>query len=120
MAESGYAPDLSDCGVCGNVIEQPPVYFSVRAGTAADERCARRVGGYARLADSTLRALVHVLTCEAGKTYAFALTGPAREQFCRMAEDYVQYHLGRGFDSLQFYRSVALPETGRRDKPSAP
>ena len=68
-------------------------YFSVRAGTAADERCARRVGGYARLADSTLRALVHVLTCEAGKTYAFALTGPAREQFCRMAEDYVQYHL---------------------------
>ncbi|MFQ6841317.1 MAG: hypothetical protein ACLRSJ_05470, partial [Agathobaculum sp.] len=89
-------------------------------GTAADERCARRVGGYARLADSTLRALVHVLTCEAGKTYAFALTGPAREQFCRMAEDYVQYHLGRGFDSLQFYRSVALPETGRRDKPSAP
>ena len=35
MAESGYAPDLSDCGVCGNVIEQPPVYFSVRASSSA-------------------------------------------------------------------------------------
>ena len=120
MAESGYAPDLSDCGVCGNVIEQPPVHFSVRAGTAADERCAKRVGGYERLADAALRALVHVVTCEVQKTYAFALTGPARAQFCRMAEDYVQYHLGRGFDSLKFYHSVALPETGRRDKPSAP
>ena len=51
MAESGYAPDLSCCAVCGQVIEQPPVCFSVRAGTAADEKCAHRVGGYARLAD---------------------------------------------------------------------
>ena len=113
MAESGYAPDLSDCGVCGNAIEQPPVYFSVRAGTAADEKCAWRVGGYTQLADSTLRALVYVLTGEVGRVYAFALSGPAREQFCRMAEDYVQYHLGRGFDSLKFYHSVLLPATGR-------
>ena len=36
MAESGYAPDLTSCGVCGEVIENPPVCFSVRAGTAAD------------------------------------------------------------------------------------
>ena len=120
MAESGYAPDLADCGVCGNAIEQPPVYFSVRAGTAADEKCARRVGGYTRLADAALRALVHVLTGEAGRVYAFALSGPAREQFCRMAEDYVQYHLGRGFDSLKFYHSVLLPAAGRGGKPAAP
>lgn len=107
MAESGYAPDLSGCGVCGRGIERPPVYFSVRAGTAADGACAERVGGYERLADSALRALAHVLTCDARRAYAFALTGPARAQFCRMGEAYVLYHLGRGFDSLAFYRSVA-------------
>ena len=102
------------------VIEQPPVCFSVRAGTAADEKCAHRVGGYERLADAALRALVHVLTCEIPKTYAFALTGPAEEQFGRMAEDYVQYHLGRGFESLRFYQTVLLPpETARRNKPPA-
>ena len=55
MAESGYAPDLTSCGVCGEVIENPPVCFSVRAGTAADAKCAKRVGGYAQLVDSTLR-----------------------------------------------------------------
>ncbi|MDY3617530.1 DNA repair protein RecO [Agathobaculum sp.] len=110
MAESGYAPDLAVCGVCGRAVGQPPVCFSVRAGTAADEACARRIGGdYTRLADSALRALMHVLTCEPGKVYAFALTGPARAQFCALAEQYVLYHLGRGFDSLQFYQSIIKP-----------
>ena len=97
MAESGYA------------IENPPVCFSVRAGTAADAKCAKRVGGYAQLVDSTLRAMLHALTAEPNKVYAFALSGPAREQFCGMAEEYVKYHLGRGFESLQFYRSLQAP-----------
>ena len=109
MAESGYAPDLISCGVCGEVIENPPVCFSVRAGTAADAKCAGRVGGYAQLVDSTLRAMLHVLTAEPNKVYAFALSGPAREQFCNMAEEYVKYHLGRGFESLQFYQSLQVP-----------
>lgn len=38
MAESGYAPDLTSCGVCGEVIENTPVCFSVRAGTAVRYR----------------------------------------------------------------------------------
>ena len=93
----------------GEVIENPPVCFSVRAGTAADAKCAKRVGGYAQLVDSTLRAMLHALTAEPNKVYAFALSGPAREQFCGMAEEYVKYHLGRGFESLQFYRSLQAP-----------
>ena len=108
LAESGYAPDLADCGVCGQPIAQPPVCFSVRAGTAADAKCAARVGGYERLADGTLRAILHALSAEPQKTYAFALSGAAKEQFCRLAEAYAQYHLGRGFDSLQFYKSIAI------------
>ena len=95
--------------MCGEVIENPPVCFSVRAGTAADAKCAGRVGGYTQLVDSTLRAMLHVLTAEPNKVYAFALSGPAREQFCGMAEEYVKYHLGRGFESLQFYRSLQAP-----------
>ena len=97
------------CGVCGEVIENPPVCFSVRAGTAADAKCAGRVGGYAQLVDSTLRAMLHALTAEPNKVYAFALSGPAREQFCGMAEEYVKYHLGREFESLRFYRSLQMP-----------
>lgn len=106
LAENGYAPDLVDCGVCGQPIAQPPVCFSVRAGTAADAKCAARVGGYERLTGGTLRAILHVLSADPQKVYAFALADAAREQFCRMAEAYAQYHFGRGFDSLVFYRSL--------------
>ena len=108
-AGGGSAPALAECSVGGGVIENPPVCFSVRAGTAADAKCAGRVGGYAQLVDSTLRAMLHVLTAEPNKVYAFALNGPAREQFCNMAEEYVKYHLGRGFESLQFYQSLQVP-----------
>ncbi len=109
MAENGYAPDLTCCGVCGRTISDPPVCFSVAAGQVADADCAQRVGGYAPLHAGALRALVHVLTAEPDRAYAFSLGGPSHSQFCDMAERYVQYHLGRGFDTLRFYRSVALP-----------
>lgn len=109
MAESGYAPDLTSCGVCGEAVSAGPVWFSVPAGGIVHESCARRVGGCMPLDGSALRAVVHVLSAEPNKVYAFALSGPAGEQFCGMAEEYVKYHLGRGFESLQFYRSLQAP-----------
>lgn len=114
MAEVGYAPDLVTCAVCGKTIEAPPVCFSVRAGRAADHTCAARVGGYAKLHDSALRAIVHTLTSEPQKAYAFALSGPARVQFCELAEQYALYHLGRGFDSLRFYHSLFAADAGNK------
>ena len=109
LAESGYAPDLSCCGVCGRTIETTPVCFSVAAGRAADADCAQRVGGYAPLYAGTLRAIIHALTSETRKVYAFTLGEPSRGQFCALAEQYAQYHLARGFESLRFYRSVCIP-----------
>ena len=109
MAESGYAPDLTSCGVCGEAVSAGPVWFSVPAGGIVHESCARRVGGCMPLDGSALRAVVHVLSAEPNKVYAFALSGPAREQFCGMAEEYVKYHLGREFESLRFYRSLQMP-----------
>ncbi len=109
MVESGYAPDFSVCGVCGQKIERPPVYFSIPAGQAAHVRCAERVGGWIRMPDAALKAVYHAGTSEPSKAYAFSLTGPARECFCDLAEKYVQYHLDRGFDSLDFYKSVLAP-----------
>ena len=112
MAESGYAPDLTSCGVCGEVIENPPVCFSVRAGGIAHESCARRVGGCMPLDGSALRAVVHVLSAEPKRLAAFALTGAAAGQLAALAEQYVRFHLGRGFSSLDFYKSLAGPAGG--------
>lgn len=107
LAQSGYAPDLSCCAVCGKPIAAPPVLFSVRAGTAACAACGARVGaGYAPLEEGALRALVHTLSAEVPRVFAFALSGAAAAQFCTLGEQFALHHLARGFDSLTFYHSV--------------
>lgn len=111
MAESGYAPALASCGLCGQPLTQLPVYFSVYAGQAADVHCAERTGGWDRLESAALYALVHTLTKEPDKIYSFSLTGAAQKQFCKLAEQYVQYHLERTFDTLKFYHTVTIPDT---------
>ena len=112
MAESGYAPDLQACSICGEAVMAGPVWFSVPAGGIAHESCARRVGGCMPLDGSALRAVVHVLSAEPKRLAAFALTGAAAGQLAALAEQYVRFHLGRGFSSLDFYRSLAGPAGG--------
>ncbi|MFQ9127178.1 MAG: DNA repair protein RecO C-terminal domain-containing protein [Butyricicoccaceae bacterium] len=90
MAESGYAPRF-------NLVRR------VRRGDREPAGVLFRSGGHSRgrkvrgesrrlctaCVDSTLRAMLHALTAEPNKVYAFVLSGPAREQFCGMAEEYV-------------------------------
>ncbi len=106
MGEAGYAPEFSSCGVCSGEISSTPKYFSVQAGQVAHEKCAERVSGWERLSEAAYRALVYSENSTPEKVYSFSLTGPARNQFCGMAERYVQYHLERSFESLEFYKSV--------------
>ena len=61
---------------------------------------------------SALRAVVHVLSAEPKRLAAFALTGAAAGQLAALAEQYVRFHLGRGFSSLDFYKSLAGPAGG--------
>ena len=108
MAEGGYAPDLAECSVCGEPLVRPPIFFSVAAGGAADEKCARRVGGFTPLDNSAAAALRHALTADPRRLFAFTLTGPAKEQFTTLAERFAAYHLGRGFASLKLYESLKI------------
>ena len=108
MAEGGYAPDLAECSVCGEPLVRPPIFFSVEAGGAADEKCARRVGGFTPLDNSAAAALRHALTADPRRLFAFTLTGPAKEQFTTLAERFAAYHLGRGFASLKLYDSLKI------------
>lgn len=107
MAESGFAPQLAPCAVCGAELTAPPVYFSVRAGTAACEGCANRLGAdYRALSAGTLAAMRHILTCEFKRLYAFSLGGESLETLARVCEDYAVYYAERSFDSLKFYHSL--------------
>ncbi len=108
MKEAGYAPELNVCGICGDRIEKLPLYFSVRNGSAAHEKCASRIGGWEFMPNSALKAVGYVENAEPLKAYSFKLEGKSKQVFCKFAESYVQYHLERGFESLKFYKSVAI------------
>ncbi len=108
MTAAGYAPELCVCGICGDEVETLPLYFSVRNGSVVHQKCAERAGGWEHLPDGAMKAMLYVQKSEPGKAYSFELRGPAKGKFCVLAEDYVQYHLERGFESLKFYKSVAL------------
>lgn len=108
-AESGYAPNIAQCMICGNMVAENPVYFSIRAGSVADKACIKREGGdYIPVDASVIQAIWHVMTAELSKVYAFALTGTAYRQFCALAEKYMQYHIGRKYDTLDFFNKVKL------------
>jgi len=118
MVEAGYSPDFSVCGVCGERITRYPICFSVPAGQAAHIKCAERVGGWVRLWEATSRAIEHIRLAEPKRVFAFELTGPACVQFCGITEQFVLYHLERGFDSLDFYHSLtSLEKPNKRDLP---
>lgn len=119
MAESGYAPNLTQCGICGQPIGQPPLWFSIPAAQAAHAACAARVGGWDPLIDAALRAICHALNATVTRVSAFYLSGPARGQFCTLAEQYVLYRLERSFDSLKFYHSLDVPPSmvGKKETP---
>lgn len=116
MAESGFAPQLAPCAVCGKELDAPPVYFSVRAGTAACESCARRLGAdYRPLPAGALAAMGHILTCELKRLYAFALGGESLGALSRVCEEYAVYYADKSFDSLKFYHSLfdLMPAKGK-------
>lgn len=109
MAECGYAPNISTCGICGKQIKQGFVCFSVRAGCIAEEICARRIGGdYILLSGGTHQAIWHALSADIPKVYAFTLAGKAYTQFCDLAERYIQHHAGRKYDTLEFFKKIKL------------
>lgn len=107
MAESGFAPDLSACGACGQGIEGT-AYFSVREGAALDEACWKRLGGgdFVPLPRGAYAAMAHILTSETPRVFAFALGGASRDVLADVCEKYALYYAERGFGSLEFYHTL--------------
>lgn len=117
---SGFSPDLSGCGVCGEG-KTEDLWLDVMNGRLLCGRCLSAKGGQtleeideysARnillpFDASALSALRYVLSASPSRMFAFEL----REEesfslFCRGAETYLLNHLERGFDTLNFYKSV--------------
>ena len=106
MCIAGFGPILEGCAVCGKDNMESPVLL-LTEGMVCCAGCADKYGGE-RLAISrgVLDAMRHIAGCEAKKLYSFTVSGETERLLERACEGYLICQLGRGFGTLDFYRSL--------------
>lgn len=124
---SGYAPDLSGCSVC-KTDQADPFYLNVMNGAFLCGDCMRAKAGSAKqagiydeireaelllpLSPSALAAARYVALAPPSRLFAFDLKDKEEMRaFSRCTEQYLLSHLGHGFDTLEFYRSICDYDT---------
>lgn len=123
MALSGYSPDVSGCRGCG-VETAENMYLDVMGGRLVCEDCFRARGEKSKSAphdydDVREASIICPMTASVAVALRFILYSPPERIFSfeikddeeigmlsRLTESYVTSHLGRGFDSLDFYNAV--------------
>lgn len=119
-AISGYLPDLDGCASCGKEGGEA-TYLDVMNGALLCSQCLReRTPTLPEGQDSILQtdvlcpvtpavrtAMHYSIHAPAQRLFAFELPDEEdRRLFARTAETYLLSHLGRSFDSLQFYHTM--------------
>ncbi len=121
-AVSGYEPDLVGCAVCGKAAAEHG-YLDVMNGALLCPDCLQkrgrevpRTGAYddIRQADilcpisgAVREALRYCIGAPLSRLFSFELKdADDRHALCKTTETYLLSHLGRGFDSLDFYHTM--------------
>ncbi len=119
---SGYAPELSGCAHCG-LDGAELLYLDVMNGALLCADCLRRQAPkritpesydevreaelLCPLSPASLSALRYASYAPMERIFSFELKdGEDLQSFSKAAESYLLSHLGRGFDSLNFYYSM--------------
>lgn len=118
---SGFSPDLRRCDECG-CFESPTMWLDVMNGCLLCDSCFCRRTGNRELPEvdayrarnillpmnpSVLASLRYVSDASPTRRFAFSLHSENDLQtFSTVTERYLLNHLERGFDTLEFYRSV--------------
>lgn len=125
-AISGYEPEMERCAVCGKA-ESEYWYLDVMNGALLCPDClqkrgrmARQTGAYDDLREAEVlcpisaavrAALAYCIHTPLGRLFSFELKdADDLHIFARTAETYLLSHLGRGFDSLDFYNMMRDPK----------
>lgn len=127
---SGYAPDLSQCGVCG-CQSADPFYLDVMNGALLCSECLQKRGKRAPVStdydDIREAEILSILTPAACAAVRYVAETPIERLFsfelkddedCKLfsacAQTYLLSHLGRGFDSLNFYHAMRQDTKGTK------
>ncbi len=122
-AMEGYCPELGYCAYCKEVFPTY-TYIDVMGGIMMCSECLSKRNGkrteiskefedvpsasiLCGVSPSALAALRYIITAPQGKEFSFELKSIQElDELCRTTESYILNHLGRSFESLDFYKSV--------------
>ncbi|MBR2387195.1 MAG: DNA repair protein RecO [Clostridia bacterium] len=130
-AHSGFSPDLCQCEKCGQA-KAEAFYLDVMNGSLICSAClsskklplTEEITEYDRFATKNIlipisldviKAILYVTSAEPKRIFSFALSkDEAINEFSHVGEIYLQNHLERGFESLEFYKMVTKPVTDKK------
>lgn len=105
----GFLPDLRACRECGKYINGK-MFFSYRDNDLVCEECLALCENASEelleLSPDLLHTVRFVTYSDTEKIYGFILKGKTKEAFKAFSEDYLLRHLGRGFDTLEYYKKI--------------
>lgn len=119
-AVCGFMPELSGCAVCG-ATDAPAYYLDILEGELICPNCMARRGRenqgeadartdwtrpLANVSPELLEILRYVVSSEQKRFLSFELPANLEADFSSVCERYLLHHLGRGFNTLDFYRQV--------------
>ena len=109
---AGYEPLADCCAYCGAPEPERPM-LDVVQGVVRCAGCGRQESGLSLpLCADSLAALRHILYGDPKRLYSFRLGEEALRRLAAAAEAFCAAQLERGFRSLDYYKSLQLPEGG--------
>ncbi len=107
----GLTPDLSACDACGKSARE--YYLDPIGGTVRCSDCLMNAsvgdGGshaYIFLSPYVLRAMLYIINANKKRIFAFSAEDALLSELETVCEKYTLSQIGRGFDSLNFYKSL--------------
>jgi DNA repair protein RecO (recombination protein O) len=108
----GLTPDLNACEGCGNIA--PEYYLDTVGGTVKCRQCLFESGevdpyashSYIFIPSYVLRAMKYIIGANKKRIFAFSAEEALLGDLSSICEKYTLSQIGRGFDSLNFYKSL--------------
>ena len=115
---SGFMPDLSGCSVCGDST-LPSYYLDILNGEIVCPGCISKRGRdiyagegggewtrpFISASPQLLDAMRYTIEADISRLLSFSLPGVLQEQYAAACERYLLHHIGRGFNTLDYYKN---------------
>ena len=107
---AGYEPDLYGCYRCGNSL---PDRFDLSEGRLECSACRDNTSNGIRMPITAgmLEAMRYITSCDGKKLFSFEAGDDTLLQLSALTEGYLSTQLERGFSTLDFYKSLLVPQS---------